>query len=237
MAASASTRTKRRTRQAETPASTIAKWLCVASGKGGNGKTSTTLNIAVFAAHAGLKVCMVDLDRQRTLGRWHERRDPAAPEVMLYVSTVSEVQQAISDIDAVDDIDLVIVDTPPSLDEHPAEVALLLRRSDFVLVPTTQGTADLDSVIEWMALLKRQGAKSAFLINRAQRNFATYRDARNRLVRVGDLCPVDIRQLEDVQRTHTLGVGVLEMARSAAAEDYQGLWDYLRNQLGMGISE
>jgi chromosome partitioning protein len=54
-------------------------------------------------------------------------------------------------------------------------------------------------------------------------------------VRVGDLCPVDIRQLEDVQRTHTLGAGVLEMARSAAAEDYQGLWDYLRNQ--MGISE
>jgi len=215
----------------------MAKWLCVASGKGGNGKTSTTLNIAVFAAHAGLKVCMVDLDRQRTLGRWHERRDPLAPEIMLYVGIVPEVQQAISDIDTVDDIDLVIVDTPPSLDEHPADVARLLQRSDFVLVPTTQGTADLDSVIEWMALLKRQGIKSAFLINRAQRNFATYRDARNRLVRVGDLCPVDIRQLEDVQRTHTIGVGVLEMARSAAAEDYQGLWDYLRNQMGMGILE
>jgi cellulose biosynthesis protein BcsQ len=37
---------------------------------------------------------------------------------MLYIGSVPEVQQAISDIDAVDDIDLVIVDTPPSLDEH-----------------------------------------------------------------------------------------------------------------------
>jgi chromosome partitioning protein len=235
MATLRATRAKGQAQQAEKSTSKTAKWLCVASGKGGNGQTSTSLNIAVFAAHAGLKVCMVDLDRQRTLGRWHERRNPVAPEIMLYVGTVPEVQQAITDINAVDNIDVVIVDTPPSLDEHPAEVARLLRRSDFVLVPTTQGTADLDSVIEWMALLKRQGTKAAFLLNRAQRNFATYRDARNRLVRVGDLCPVDIRQLEDVQRTHTLGAGVLEMARSAAAEDYQGLWDYLRNQ--MGISE
>jgi chromosome partitioning protein len=152
---------------------------------------------------------------------------------MLYAGTVAETQQAISDIDAQDDIDLVIVDTPPGLDEYPAEVALLLRRSDFVLVPTNQGTADLDSVIEWMTLLKRQDTKSAFLLNRVQRNFATYRDARNRLVKVGNLCPIDIRQLEDVQRTHTLGVGVLEMARSSAAEDYKGLWDYLRNQMGI----
>jgi chromosome partitioning protein len=209
------------------------KWLCIASGKGGNGKTSTSLNIAVFAVNSGLKVCLVDLDRQRTLCRWHERRNPVAPEIMLYAGTVGDIRQAITDIDAVDNIDLVIVDTPPGLDEYPVEVALLLRRSDFVLVPTNQGTADLDSVIEWMTLLKRQGSNSAFLLNRVQRNFATYRDARNRLVKVGNLCPIDIRQLEDVQRTHTLGAGVVEMARSAAADDYRGLWDYLRNQMGI----
>ena len=48
-----------------------AKWLLCASGKGGNGKTSTSLNLAVFATNAGLKVCIVDLDNQRTLSRWH----------------------------------------------------------------------------------------------------------------------------------------------------------------------
>src|SRR4051794_6562780 len=85
---------------------------------------------------------------------WQVQSGPVtllAPEIMLYIGIVPEVQQAISDIDTVGDIDLVIVDTPPSLDEHPADVARLLQRSDFVLVPTTQGTADLDSVIEWMA--------------------------------------------------------------------------------------
>jgi chromosome partitioning protein len=226
-------RPKGKLKQAEQQSARTVKWLCVASGKGGNGKTSTSLNIAVFAAHAGLKVCLVDLDRQRTLGRWHERRSAAAPKIWFCGGTLPQIQQTIFNVDALDGVDLVIVDTPPSLDEHPAEVHRLLHRSDFVLVPTTQGTADLDSVIEWATLLKREGVRSACLINRAQRTFATYRDARNRLVRVGDLCPVDIRQLEDVQRTHTLGVGCLEMSRSPAITDYQGLWDYLRNQMGI----
>jgi chromosome partitioning protein len=38
---------------------------------------------------------------------------------------------------------------------------------------------------------------------------------------------MDIRQLEDIQATHDLGVGVKEMSKSRAIEDYEGVWDYL----------
>ena len=107
--------------------------------------------------------------------------------------------KAIAEIDVVRDFNLVIVDTPPSIDDYPEAVHTLVAKADLVLVPTTQGTADLDSVIEWMAYLTREKAQAAFLLNRVNRTFGTYQRAKRRLVKAGALCPVDIRQLEDVQ--------------------------------------
>src|SRR5690242_1813157 len=50
------------------------RMLLIASSKGGSGKTASTINLAVQAAHAGLRVATVDLDRQETLTRWAKRR-------------------------------------------------------------------------------------------------------------------------------------------------------------------
>ena len=204
-----------------------AKWLLVASGKGGNGKTTSSLNLGVVAAYAGLKVCLVDLDSQRSLSRWHDRRPTDAPELMLWQGRLDDAKRAIQEIDEVENLDLVIVDTPPTVDEHLSAMDALIRRSNFALVPTTQGTVDLDSVVEWMTYLRRFDVRAAFVINRAQRTYGTYQKAKKRLNRAGPLCPMDIRQLEDIQATHDLGVGVKEMSKSRAIEDYEGVWDYL----------
>ena len=79
-----------------------AKWLLVASGKGGSGKTSTSLNMAVHAAHERLKVVIVDLDRQATLTRWYQRRPDEAPSVTLWAGPMADASKAIREIDALD---------------------------------------------------------------------------------------------------------------------------------------
>jgi chromosome partitioning protein len=213
----------------------VAKWLCCASGKGGVGKTTTSLNLAVYAVHDGLTVCLVDFDIQGTLTRWVERRQhqAGAPECDLWKGPFTEIEKAIAEIGARDDLDLVVVDTPPAIELCPTAIHAMLRKADFVLVPTTQGTADLDSVIEWMRFLHEEHARAAFLLNRTMRATRSFRSARNRLIKSGSVCPTDIRQLDDILRTHDHGVGVLEMSRSTAAEDYQGLWDFMRKQLGI----
>jgi chromosome partitioning protein len=146
---------------------------------------------------------------------------------MLWQGRLDDAKRAIKEIDEVEDLDLVIVDTPPTVDEHLSAMDALIRRSNFVLVPTTQGTVDLDSVVEWMTYLRRFDVRAAFVVNRAQRTYGTYQKAKKRLNRAGPLCPMDIRQLEDIQATHDLGVGVKEMIKSRAIEDYEGVWDYL----------
>jgi chromosome partitioning protein len=209
------------------------KWLLVASGKGGTGKTSTSFNLAVFAAHSGLSTCLVDLDTQPSLSEWHAVRsvqEPEAPEIALWSGGIPDVPQAVRDIDS-GDFDIVIVDTPPALGHD--EVKLLISRSDFVLVPTTQGVVDMKASIAWMAFLDAQKARASFLLNRSQRTFSSFQRAKLRLIKFGSLCPIDVRLLDDVAAAGDIGLGVLEMAKSKAADDYQGVWDFLRAELGI----
>ena len=91
---------------------------------------------------------------------------------------------ALSDIDGLPDIDLVVVDTPPGLDDHRDAWRLPGRRRRLWPVPTTPGTADIDSVVEWMKF-QRERANASFLLNKVQRAHTRDRTAKLRLNRSG----------------------------------------------------
>lgn len=213
-----------------------ARWLLLASAKGGSGKTTTALNLAALAANKGLKVALVDMDSQETATKWHMRRPEEAPRIRLFTIPLEKADRAIQQVDLAektDGLDVVIIDTPPSIDEHPIQARLLVERSDFVLVPTTQGLADVESVREWMGFLRREGANAAFVLTRTQRTYGSFQEARSLLLKNGQLCPMDIRQLEDVQSTHKFGVGICEIRRAKGVEDFEGVWDAVCHSMGM----
>jgi chromosome partitioning protein len=137
------------------------------------------------------------------------------------------------EIEAADDIDLVIVDTPPGVEDHPEAVRLLLARADYCLVPTGQSPADLNSVTEWMGVLKREQVRAAFLLNRTKRQAKSFERAKLRLIKQGQLCPFDIRDLEDISNVHEVGVGVQEISGARGREDIEGVWDFVRSQIGV----
>ena len=61
----------------------------------------------------------------------------------------------------------------------------------------------------------------------------TFRAAQRKLNKSGVLCPFPIRQLEDIQKTHEVEVGVLEMNRAKGADDFEAVWDFVSNMLGL----
>jgi chromosome partitioning protein len=209
------------------------KLLLVASSKGGSGKTCTSINLAVQAVHAGLRVATVDLDRQETLTRWAQQRPAAAPVIEHFLIPIDHIRDGLVEIEAADDIDLVIVDTPPGVEDHPEAVRLLLARADYCLVPTGQSPADLNSVTEWMGVLKREQVRAAFLLNRTKRQAKSFERAKLRLIKQGQLCPFDIRDLEDISNVHEVGVGVQEISGARGREDIEGVWDFVRSQIGV----
>jgi chromosome partitioning protein len=211
-----------------------AKLLLLSSAKGGSTKTTTARNLAVAAAHVGLRVATIDLDLQATLTNWWQKRPDDAPKIDHYQMPIEEAEAALADAMKGSSLDLFIVDTPPGVENHPSAMRALIRLADFVLMPTTQGGPDLDSVIEWWSqTVKREGRPSAFLLSRTKRSAKSYQEARQRLIKHGPLCPFDCRDLEEVQRTHYNGLGILEVRGAAGQDDIQGVWAYVAREIGL----
>jgi chromosome partitioning protein len=211
-----------------------AKLLLLSSAKGGSTKTTTARNLAVAAAHVGLRVATIDLDLQATLTNWWQKRPDDAPKIDHYQMPIDEAEAALADAINGSDLGLIIVDTPPGVENHPIAMRALIRLADFVLMPTTQGGPDLDSVVEWWSqTVKREGRPSAFLLSRTKRSAKSYQEARQRLIKHGPLCPFDCRDLEEVQRTHYNGLGVLEVRGAAGQDDIQGVWAYVAREIGL----
>src|SRR3954466_7422937 len=117
--AEAKRKPKARTEPAPRP-----RWLLLASAKGGSGKTTTALNLAALAANKGLKVALLDMDSQETATKWHMRRPEEAPSIRLFTVPLEQAARAIAEVDLLektDGLDLVVIDTPPSIDEHPIQ--------------------------------------------------------------------------------------------------------------------
>jgi chromosome partitioning protein len=220
--------------EARAPQKNAAKWLVIASGKGGTTKTTTTLNLATIAAASGLGVGLLDMDEQETLTKWYQRRarQPDVARLALFTVPLAEISRAIREVEMADGLDLIIVDTPPGLEQR-IRVSELIRRADFVLVPSTQGTADVDSAIEFMAVTSALGVKASFLLSRTNQRWGSYRTAKRLLNRSGPLCPVDVRHLRDIEATHDYGLGINEFQGVKGVDDLEAVWDFARGMMGL----
>lgn len=217
---------------AQVELTTPAKWLVCASGKGGTGKTTTALNLATLATAAGLRVILLDMDDQQTLSEWHSFRPKGVPELHLLTISLADVERAMREVKAIGGLNLVIVDTPPGLNQR-IQLRELVQHADLVLVPTTQGPGDVRSVTEFMATLKALQVRAAFLLNRTNQRWGSYREAKRKLNKAGPLCPVDVRQLRDIEATNSYGLGINEFDRAKGTEDLEAVWDFVRDAMGL----
>lgn len=202
--------------------------LLISSPKGGSTKTTTARNIAVLAALDGLRTATVDFDRQKSLTEWWSIRPEAAVPITHYDAAFEDAE----DVADISDADIVVIDTPPGIEDHPTAMRTLLRMAHLVLVPTLQNDDDIKSVIPWMRFLRSQGVNAAFLIGAASRRTLSLDQAKRRLVAAGRLCPIEIPRYEDVPQSARVGLGVAEVRRARGADDFRGVWSFVRSELG-----
>jgi chromosome partitioning protein len=108
--------------------------------KGGTGKTTLAVHIAVVAAQSGKRVLLIDTDPQKSAGDWWRARRSDSPEMVECAARrVPEILQAAR----ADGVDLAVIDTRPSVEADTAEIA---RLSDLVLIPCRPGILDLRAI-------------------------------------------------------------------------------------------
>jgi chromosome partitioning protein len=139
--------------------------ITIAQQKGGAGKTTLAVNLAVAFAAQGRRVALLDTDPQGSLGRWFMARRDRPGVAGLEFSTASAWGVSYEAEKLRKLHDLVIVDTPPKVD---ADLRPALREADLVLVPVASSHVDLWAVDGVLDLVAREGRRALLVMNRAK---------------------------------------------------------------------
>ncbi len=136
--------------------------LAIIGQKGGNGKTTTALGLAVAGSLAGRGVALIDLDPQTTAANWSDRRGKETPAVVsCQVSRLAQVLETAAKGGA----DLAIIDTPGKSTDALIAAA---KAADFVLMPIQPQLYDIETLASLRDVLTLAGnPPAAVFVNRA----------------------------------------------------------------------
>jgi chromosome partitioning protein len=207
---------------AESKLSLLGTVACV--GKGGAGKSSMNINLAVTAQKAGLRVGIIDADPQKSIFEWRLMRGDS--DIPVHRCSPDRLPEAV-DAAKRSGVQLLFIDMPP--DSRYALAAA--RCSDLVLIPMRPTLFDLKVTQGLIQLLQSARADYAVVINaapplRREGDSPMVRETRDALAEIG-------ARLWRRQITHRLavpyavigGAGVIETEPDGfAAREYGALW-------------
>lgn len=199
------------------------KVIAVVQQKGGSGKTTLAVNLAVAAARRGMKVALLDTDPQGSLGRWFMTRRERLGEAGIGFSTSSAWGVSYECDKLRREADLVIVDTPPKVD---ADLRPALREADLVLVPVASSHVDLWATDGVLDLAAREKKRVWLVLNRTRSGTRLGDDvARAAAELAAGLTEARLANRVVYAETLGQGLGALEAGRSAATAEVGALTD------------
>lgn len=141
--------------------------IAVCNSKGGVGKTTLSATLAVRASEEVPRVALVDLDPQKSLISWWNRRGRSDnPEIMEGVETASEAIETLG----LQGYDVVVIDTPPAflgLIEDAVDSA------DVVVIPLKASALDAAASEDAVVLAKGGGGEFLVVLNDVEPKWAT----------------------------------------------------------------
>ena len=114
--------------------------IALVAQKGGTGKTTLALTLAVAAERTGHTVVVLDIDPQATACKWGDRREASTPVVV--DAQPARLGRALETA-AAQGVDLVVIDTPARLESAALEAA---RLSTLVVIPCRPLMFDIETV-------------------------------------------------------------------------------------------
>ena len=135
------------------------KTVAIISQKGGAGKTTVAIHLAVAAEQRGLRTAVFDLDPQASATSWSDRRNNPRPAVVAAQPPrlANLLEQA-----AAQSADLVLIDSAPNADAASLAAA---RVADLILIPCRPAAFDLDAIGTTLNLATLAGKPAWVVLN------------------------------------------------------------------------
>lgn len=189
--------------------------ITVAQQKGGSGKTTLAVNLAIAFQQMGKSVAVIDTDPQGSLGRWFMMRVEATGEPGLEFSTASAWGVGYEAGKLRGNHDIVIVDTPPKAD---SDLRPALREADLVLVPVAASHVDLWATEGVLDLARREDKAALLVMNRMRPGTRLAAEVAEKAAEsAADLAQTQWNNRVIYAESLGMGKGVVEMPRPGAA--------------------
>lgn len=196
--------------------------------KGGTGKSSLAVSLAVAAEERGLKTSIIDLDPQGTAKNWYERREAeGGPEVNALQSGQLEAAMGLLKKQGVK---LVIIDTP-GVDTPAATAAIQV--ANLCLIPARPSIADIEAARPTVRSIARLDKPFSYVLNQCPpgRSIRTS-DAFRVLQLSGAVASTPLAMRADHMDALATGQGVTERdTNSKAAAEVRELLQWALNRM------
>jgi chromosome partitioning protein len=204
------------------------KTLAILSQKGGTGKTTLALHLAVAAERRDVPAVVLDLDPQASAAGWKDSRSDETPSVIsLQPSRLAKALE----VAKANGAELVIIDSAP----HSADAAVAAAEAaDFVLIPCRAGILDLRAIATTARIVKITGKPASVVLNTAPpRAPRLIEDATEAVKQHGlEVAPIVIHQRSAYAHALTAGQSAEEYEPDGkAAEEIAELFQWLRKLL------
>lgn len=117
------------------------KIVVILNGKGGVGKTTTTINLAAMMAEEN-SVLLVDCDPQGSASWWMEQGGKS----MGFDLSQEHRPELVKNLQSISGYDLIFVDTAPALSSQALQAVVVI--ADYLILPTPPAPMDLMALIQ-----------------------------------------------------------------------------------------
>lgn len=203
--------------------------ITIANRKGGAGKSTCAAHFAMEASSRGDQVILIDLDPQKTLEGWWERREAANP--YMADATVQNLKDKI-DLIRNKNFKYCIIDTPGDTSINSIEA---IKVADLVVIPCKPTAPDLKAIGRTISMVQEWNKNFVFLLTQTIPRSNAVTQAASVLSEFGHVAPSTISNRIAYTNAMSVGISASEIDKNAG-EEIKITWDFITFKLN-GIQE
>ncbi len=206
------------------------KTIVVANQKGGSGKSTTTVHLAVAAEQAGDgPVVISDTDPQGSAGDWFNQRKKSGINTPRYAPlTLSNLSSNLSDL-AQAGASYLFIDTAPSIGSVNAD---LFAAADLILIPLNPTPTDLRALVKGLPTIKESGKPFNFMLARVRPNLRNNEGVAMALEALGLVLPARMHERVIYAESFAHGKTAFEIEPNGiASQELAAIWKSLKEKI------
>jgi chromosome partitioning protein len=206
------------------------KTVVIANQKGGSGKSTSTVHLAVAAEEAGDgPVVICDTDPQGSTVDWFNQRKRAGFDTPRYAPlTLSQLPNELSMLKEAG-ASYLFIDTAPSIGSVNAE---LFTIADLILIPLNPTPTDLRALVKALPTIKNSGKPFSFMLARVRPNLRNNDGVAMALDALGLVLPARMHERVIYAESFAHGRTAFDIdPKGTAANELSSIWAGVKQKI------